>query len=101
MSDLSRVLVVDGDAPLRRSLVEQLELNAEFAGVECGSAAAALEMTRREQFDAVLLGVDLPDMDGRELCRRLRDAGITVPIVMLESAEAEPSATLADRKSVV
>lgn len=95
MNDLSKVLIVDGDAALRRSLVEQLELNAEFAGIECGSAAAALEITRREQFDAVLLGVDLPDMDGRELCRQLRDAGITAPIVMLESADAEPGTTLA------
>ncbi|HKS89438.1 MAG TPA: response regulator transcription factor [Stellaceae bacterium] len=89
MRNLLRILIVDDDAALRQSLAEQLELHAEFASRECDSAATALELLRRERFDAVLLDVGLPDMDGRELCRQIRMAGITVPIVMLTAADSE------------
>ena len=89
MRNLRKILIVDDDAALRQSLAEQLELHAEFTSRQCDSAAAALEVVQRERFDAVLLDVGLPDMDGRELCRQLRGAGITVPIVMLTAADSE------------
>src|SRR5438552_2592040 len=89
MHGLRRILIVDDDAALRQSLAEQLELHAEFAAVQCDSAAAALHVVPREPCDAVLIDVGLPDMDGRELCRRLRDAGITAPIVLLASTDSE------------
>ena len=83
------ILIVDDDAAMRQSLAEQLELHAEFVSRQCDCAAAALQIMQHERFDAVLLVVGLPDMDGRELCRRLRAAGITVPIVMLTAAVSE------------
>ena len=83
------ILIVDDDAAMRQSLAEQLELHAEFVSRQCDCAAAALQIMQHERFDAVLLDVGLPDMDGRELCRRLRAAGITVPIVMLTAAVSE------------
>ena len=89
MRGLRRVLIVDDDAALRRSLAEQLELHGEFASLECDNAAAAVEIVRRERFDAVLLDVGLPDMDGRELCRQMRGAGVNVPILMLTAADSE------------
>jgi DNA-binding response OmpR family regulator len=85
-----RILIVDDDGALRHSLAEQLELNNEFVCVECGTAAQALEIISSERFDTILLDVGLPDMDGRELCRRLRGAGVQVPIVMLTGADSEP-----------
>jgi DNA-binding response OmpR family regulator len=84
-----RILIVDDDAALRQSLAEQLERHAEFASVECGTAAAALEAVGRERFDAVLLDIVLPDMDGRDLCRAMRGAAVTAPIVMLTAADSE------------
>src|SRR5947208_9887213 len=87
MRNLRRILIVDDDAALRQSLAEQLELHAEFASLQCDSAAAALAVLAREPIDAALLDVGLPDMDGRELCRRIREAGINVPIVMLTAAD--------------
>ena len=84
-----RILIVDDDGTLRQSLAEQLELNEEFDCIECGTAARALEMVGSNRFDTIVLDVGLPDMDGRELCRLLRRAGVQVPIVMLTGADGE------------
>ncbi|HKM71776.1 MAG TPA: response regulator transcription factor [Stellaceae bacterium] len=89
-----RILIVDDDGALRQSLAEQLELNNEFICVECGTAARALEIVGNQRFDTIVLDVGLPDMDGRELCRLLRGAGIRVPIVMLTGADSEPDTIL-------
>jgi len=89
-----RVLIVDDDGALRQSLAEQLELNEEFVCVDCGTAARALEIVNSERFDTIVLDVGLPDMDGRELCRLLRRAGVQVPIVMLTGADSEPDTIL-------
>ena len=94
MRHLRRILIVDDDAALRQSLAEQLELGGEFASEQCDCAAAALAMTRQERFDAVLLDVGLPDMNGHELCREIRRAGITVPIVMLTASDSEADTVL-------
>ena len=84
-----RILIVDDDPLLRRSLAEQLERQGEFAVLPCEDAAAALAAIRRERFDAVLLDAALPDMDGRELCRLMRRAGVKAPIIMLTGGDAE------------
>jgi len=89
MQGARKVLIVDDDAALRQSLAEQLDRDGEFVTAECGTAAAALETLGRERFDAILLDVGLPDMDGRELCRIMRSAQINVPIVMLTAADSE------------
>ena len=86
---MRRILIVDDDVALRQSLAEQLERHAEFVSVECGDAAGALETVRRTRFDAILLDIGLPDMDGRDLCRQMRNAGVTAPIVMLTAADSE------------
>jgi DNA-binding response OmpR family regulator len=94
MQPTRKILIVDDDLALRQSLVEQLERDGEFAVVECDTAAAALDAARRERFDAMLLDVGLPDMDGRDLCRQIRRAAINVPIVMLTAADSEGDTVL-------
>src|SRR3974377_389307 len=89
-----RVLIVDDDSALRQSLAEQLELHEEFVCVECGTATRALETVNGERFATIGLDVGLPDMDGRELCRLVRRAGVQVPIVMLTGADSEPDTIL-------
>jgi len=89
-----KVLIVDDDDALRQSLAEQLELHEEFVCVQCATGAQALEMVNSERFDTIVLDVGLPDIDGRELCRLVRDAGVQVPIVMLTGADSEPDTIL-------
>jgi DNA-binding response OmpR family regulator len=87
MSGAKRLLIVDDDTALRQSLAEQLAV--DFETQQADSAAAALAAVQGARFDAILLDVGLPDMDGRDVCRQLRQSGITVPIVMLTAAAAE------------
>src|SRR5262245_22210109 len=89
-----RILIVDDDAALRQSLAEQLELHEEFVCVQCDTAVQALETIGSQRFDTIVLDVGLPDMDGRELCRLMRKAGVQVPIVMLTGADSEPDTIL-------
>jgi two-component system response regulator MprA len=81
-----RVLVVDDDAPVRRML--ERSLSAEGYDVEVvadgGGALAAVE---RSVPDLILLDVAMPGLDGLAVARRLRDAGITVPILMLTARD--------------
>ncbi len=84
-----RILIVDDDTALRKSLAEQLELNDEFMAVECDTGAQALQAIEQHRFDAILLDIGLPDMDGRDVCRALRRKEIHVPIMMLTASDTD------------
>ena len=84
-----RILLVDDDEALRKTLAEQLAVDGEFACVEAGTAADALTVAQREKPDAILLDVGLPDGDGRQVCQALRKAGISVPIIMVTASSGE------------
>ena len=94
MSAERRILIVDDDAALRHSLAEQLQLHEEFAAAEAQTGAEGLEAAKHQHFDAILLDVGLPDMDGRELCRVMRRSGIRTPILMLTGADGEADTIL-------
>jgi CheY-like chemotaxis protein len=89
-----RLLLVDDDKALRQSLAEQLSLGEQFDCREADSGRAALELAGKERFDAALLDVGLPDMDGREVCRLLRRAGVSMPIIMLTAADSDSDTIL-------
>jgi DNA-binding response OmpR family regulator len=89
-----RILLVDDDQPLRQSLAEQLQLHEEFSTVEADSGNAALETCKNDRFDAIILDVGLPDMDGREVCRLLRRNGVVAPIIMLTAADTDADTIL-------
>src|SRR6266513_2370446 len=85
MRSFRKILIVDDDPALRHSLAEQLEQHGEFSAIECGTAVEALATAGRERFDAILLDIGLPDMDGRELCRRMRSARVSVLLARLRA----------------
>src|SRR5580658_2454943 len=89
MNTTHKILIVDGDNALRQSLAEQLQRDAEFTVIECETATMALDAVKRERFDAMLLDVGLPDMDGRDLCRQLRREAVNVPVIMLTAADTD------------
>ena len=89
-----KILLVDDDTALRESLSEQLRLHEEFFTVEAENGGRALELTKGDRFDAILLDVGLPDIDGREVCRLMRRHGVKSPIVMLTAAESDADTIL-------
>jgi DNA-binding response OmpR family regulator len=89
MAQRKTILIVDDEADLRAELVEQLGLSQEFAAAEADTGARGVEQALALKPDLILLDVDLPDFDGREACRRIRDAGLSAPIIMLTAASGE------------
>jgi len=89
-----KILLVDDDEALRSSLAEQLKLHEEFETTEAETGAGALEAVRADHFDAVLLDVGLPDMDGREVCRLMRRDGMKAPVIMLTAMVSDADTIL-------
>jgi len=82
-----RVLIVEDDAPVRRML--ERSLGAE--GFEVRAAAdggAALAMAEDSAPDLVVLDIAMPGLTGIDVCRRLRDKGLTGGVLMLTARDA-------------
>jgi DNA-binding response OmpR family regulator len=84
-----RVLLVDDDQMLRASLAEQLAADSSYTVVEAGSVAEGRERAAEGLYEFMILDIGLPDGDGRDLCRALRDDGVSCPIVLLTAAESD------------
>jgi two-component system response regulator MprA len=79
---ISRILVVEDDTRLAATL--ERVLVAEGHGVEVvGDGLQALRRAREQPFDVVVLDIMLPSLDGVGVCRRLRAASATLPILLL------------------
>ena len=84
-----RVLIADDDRAIRESLARALELEKyEVATVADG--VEALTLVRRSAFDALVLDVMMPGVDGLAVCRVLRAEGDVTPVLML-TARVETS----------
>src|SRR6266705_5219885 len=81
------ILVVDDDAHIREVIIFALE-KAGFRTIEAADGQQALERFAREAPDLVILDIVMPELDGTEVCRRLR-RGAQVPIVFLSSKDEE------------
>ena len=77
-----RVLVVEDESPLRQQLSLALQA-ASYAVDTAPDGARADFLVRTEQYDAVILDLGLPKIDGLTLLRRWRDEGIAVPVLVL------------------
>ena len=81
------VLVVEDDRAVRRMLERTLAAEGyDVTGVSGGGAALA--SIERAAPDLVVLDVRLPDLDGFAVCRRLRDKGLALPVLMLTARDA-------------
>lgn len=83
------ILVVDDDPDLRDALVEQFDEEEGFAGIGAGTAHQGFELAASARPAAIVLDVSLPDMDGIEACKRLREQGVKAPIILLTGAARE------------
>ncbi len=83
------ILIIDDDAELLQALIEQFDLEEGFVGVGAGSAAEGFAAAADHRPAAIVLDVSLPDMDGVEACRLLREQGVRAPIILLTGAARE------------
>jgi two-component system OmpR family response regulator len=83
----ARVLVVDDEPNIAELLSAALTFEGYQVGV-AGTGTEALELVRTFRPNLVMLDVMLPDFDGNEVCRRLRQNGEQVPIVFLTARDS-------------
>ena len=84
-----QVLVVEDDQPLVRILTKSLESNG-FDVASAFDGETGLRTARDGRFDAIVLDLQLPKLNGVEVCRQLRADGNSVPILMLTARSAVP-----------
>jgi DNA-binding response OmpR family regulator len=84
-----RIFLVDDDAELRQTLIDQLAHYREFEITEAGTACDALKLAKQAHVDLMILDVGLPDMDGREAVKILRKDGFKAPILMLTGQDSD------------
>jgi two-component system response regulator MprA len=77
-----RILVVDDDLAVCRSIDRALRLEG-YEVVTVATGHDALEAVAQGSPDALVLDLQLPDLDGLQVCRRIREAGNDTPILML------------------
>jgi DNA-binding NarL/FixJ family response regulator len=86
-----RILIVDDHALVRRGMSYVVkECFPEAEVVEADGAASALEAMRKQPVDLALVDVRMPDLDGLELLRAMKQEWPDVPVVMLSTYENAP-----------
>ena len=94
MSLKHRILLVDDDEMFTQTLCEQFEFHEELSVDVAGNASTALDMAANDQYDLIILDLELPDQDGRELCRAMRAKGLKTPIIILSGLSSDADTIL-------
>ena len=88
MSRPLRILVVDDEPPIRRLLRTSFAAQG-YEVSEADDSSSAYRMLRAEDPDVMVLDLGLPGKDGFDLIRNIREAALTIPIVVLSSRADE------------
>ncbi len=84
----ARILIVDDEPAILRFLRAGLASQG-YLVVEAENGQSALDRVLRRQADMIVLDLGLPDLDGLEIIRRLRESGNMLPIIVLSSRHDE------------
>lgn len=77
------ILIIDDDDDMREGLREQLALYEEFQVLTANSASKGMSLVKDNDLSLAIVDVGLPDLDGREAVRLMRNGGFKAPIIML------------------
>ena len=86
MDEKQKILVVDDTQRIARILQIQLQA-AGFRVATEGNGRRAYERIMKEDYDLVILDIMLPEMDGFEICKRVREVSDRPPIIMLTAKD--------------
>lgn len=84
--DKMQLLLVEDDIDLATAIVDYFELE----NIECDHAANGLSgfnLIKSNHYDTVILDINMPKMNGLEVCEQLRNQGIDVPVLMLTAKD--------------
>jgi two-component system response regulator MprA len=82
MAEQARILVVDDEPAVQNALFRALTLE-HYDVAQASNGRQALERLGALSYDAVILDIAMPHMDGLEVCRRVREGGDSTPVLML------------------
>ena len=82
-----RVLIAEDDPGVQRFIAKGLKEQA-YAVDAVATGPEALEQAEINSYDVIILDVMLPGLGGFEVCRRLREAGLKIPVLMLTARDA-------------
>ncbi|MFK7954422.1 MAG: response regulator transcription factor [Ekhidna sp.] len=77
-----RILVVDDEVHMRQGLKDNLEFD-DYEVLEAEDGIQALEVVQNQPVDLIILDVMMPNLNGFEVCKKLRKAGNDTPIILL------------------
>jgi len=83
-----KILVVDDERAVRDSLRRALELQGYEVELAADGAEALARLNTNGHPDAIVLDILMPEVDGLEVCRQIRRAGNSVPVLMLTARDA-------------
>jgi two-component system response regulator MprA len=86
MAEQVRILLVDDEPAVQKALSHALALE-RYEVAQATDGRAALERLAAEPYEVVILDISMPHMDGLEVCRRLREAGDSTPVLILTARE--------------
>lgn len=82
-----RILLVEDQPKLAQNIQAFLEAEA-YAVFSCADGNAALELALDQEFDLIVLDINLPGLDGYQVCAALRAQGKRTPILMLTARDS-------------
>ena len=85
---MSRIVIIEDEPDLAMGLRDNLEFEHHVVA-HAANGEQGLQLATQEPTDLVLLDIGLPGIDGFEVCRRLREAGYAMPIIILSARSQE------------
>jgi DNA-binding response OmpR family regulator len=84
---MMKMLVADGERASSSAVQDWFSQQRYFVDVVHNGLDASMEL-RQKAYDVIVLGLDLPGIDGHELCRRFRESGGTAPVLVMTDQES-------------
>lgn len=84
---MKKILIIEDDLNIQTLERDYLEANS-FSVKTAGNGAEGLQLALNEKFDLILLDIMLPEIDGLEICRRIRDV-IDIPILLVSAKKED------------
>jgi len=90
---MKRILIIEDDPAISRGLKESLE-DEHYQILTADDGKVGYDLALQENPDLILLDLMLPTKNGQDICRKLREDGMTMPILMLTSKREETDKVL-------